>query len=141
VNLHTLPSFSDSKLPFQSDHSIDGSLPKLLFSEKESAHVLSVSLRTVQNLIATKQLKVRRIGRRVLIHRKDLEAFARRDHPSAIETVVGRDRSHPGRAKAQSKKNKAALSADRGKVRQDAETPRSQSQTISVDNADQGGAL
>jgi hypothetical protein len=25
---------------------------------------------------------VRRIGRRVLIHRKDLEAFARRDHVS-----------------------------------------------------------
>jgi excisionase family DNA binding protein len=53
--------------------------PKLLFSQREGAHSLSVSLRTVQNLIATKQLPVRRIGRRVLIHRKDLEAFARRD--------------------------------------------------------------
>jgi excisionase family DNA binding protein len=52
----------------------------LLFSLKESAKILSISPRSLQTLIATKQIPVRRIGRRVLIHRKDLEAFARRDH-------------------------------------------------------------
>jgi excisionase family DNA binding protein len=52
----------------------------LLFSLKDSARILSISPRTLQTLIATKQIPVRRIGRRVLIHRKDLEAFARRDH-------------------------------------------------------------
>jgi len=54
---------------------------KLLFSQKQSACILGVSLRTLQNLIASNQIPVRRIGRRVLIHRKALEAFARRDHP------------------------------------------------------------
>lgn len=56
--------------------------PTLLFSQKEAARILGVSLRTLQNLVATKRIPVRRIGRRALIHRKDLEAFARRDHPS-----------------------------------------------------------
>jgi excisionase family DNA binding protein len=55
-------------------------VPRLLFSQREGARVLGVSLRTIQNFIASKQLPVRRLGRRVLIHRKDLEAFARRDH-------------------------------------------------------------
>jgi excisionase family DNA binding protein len=54
---------------------------KLLFSQKEAALILGVSLRTIQNLIFAKQLPIRRIGRRVLVHRKDLEVFARRDHP------------------------------------------------------------
>ena len=55
-------------------------VPNLLFSQKESARILGVSLRTLQNLISAKELPVRRIGRRVLIHRNDLEVFARRDH-------------------------------------------------------------
>lgn len=42
--------------------------------------MLSISVRSLQTLIATKQILVRRIGRRVLIHRKELESFARRDH-------------------------------------------------------------
>jgi|KBSMisStaDraftv2_1062788.scaffolds.fasta_scaffold18835_5 excisionase family DNA binding protein len=58
---------------------------KLLFSQKDAARILGVSLRTLQNLIASKQLPVRRIGRRVLVHRKDLESFARRDHIGVVE--------------------------------------------------------
>jgi excisionase family DNA binding protein len=54
---------------------------KLLFTQKESAAALAVSLRTVQHLIESGTLPVRRIGRRVLVHRRDLEAFARGDHP------------------------------------------------------------
>jgi excisionase family DNA binding protein len=54
----------------------------LLFSQREASRILAISLRTLQSLVASKQLPVRRIGRRVLITRKDLEAFARRDHPS-----------------------------------------------------------
>jgi excisionase family DNA binding protein len=55
-------------------------LPKLLFSQKEAARILGISLRTLQNLITAREISVRRIGRRVLIYRKDLEMFARRDH-------------------------------------------------------------
>jgi len=53
---------------------------QLLFSLKETSSILGLSLRTIQNLISSKQLPVRRIGRRVLVHRKHLEQFARRDH-------------------------------------------------------------
>ena len=55
-------------------------LLRLLFSQAEAARMLGISLRTLQNLIAAKQISVRRIGRRVLLHRRELEAFARRDH-------------------------------------------------------------
>jgi excisionase family DNA binding protein len=52
---------------------------KLLYSRKEATQLLSLSLRTIDKLICSKELKVRRIGRKVLIHREVIEAFARRD--------------------------------------------------------------
>lgn len=53
---------------------------KLLFGKKDCARILGISVRTLENLIASRQLSVRRIGRRVLVHRRDLETFARHDH-------------------------------------------------------------
>jgi len=52
----------------------------ILVSKRKAAEALSVSLRTVDNLIASKELAVRRVGRRCLIPRRALEDFARRDH-------------------------------------------------------------
>lgn len=52
----------------------------LMVSKKVAAQQLSISLRTLENLIAAKQLAVRHIGRRVVISRKALEQFTRRDH-------------------------------------------------------------
>jgi excisionase family DNA binding protein len=49
---------------------------KLLLNKKEAAQLLSLSLRTIDNLIHGRRLPVRRIGRRVLIHRRALEQFA-----------------------------------------------------------------
>ena len=57
-------------------------MDKILVSKKEAAAALGVSLRTVENLIASKQLDARRIGRRRLIPRASLEKLARRDVPS-----------------------------------------------------------
>lgn len=56
-------------------------MDKILVSKKEAAAALSVSLRTIENLIARKQLEARRIGRRRLIPRASLEKLARRDVP------------------------------------------------------------
>lgn len=56
--------------------SVDDS--KLLFSRKQTAETLSVSLRTVDYLIARGQLSVTRVGKRVLVSRKALEHFAAR---------------------------------------------------------------
>jgi excisionase family DNA binding protein len=66
----------------------------ILVSKKEAARVLSVSIRTVDNLIASKELAVRRLGRRCLIPRRALEEFARRDHATqANDPMASQDRS------------------------------------------------
>jgi excisionase family DNA binding protein len=52
----------------------------LLVSKRDAAALLSLCVRTVDNLIATKQLPARRVGRRVLIPYAALVQFARRDH-------------------------------------------------------------
>ncbi len=58
---------------------------QILMSKRQAAHLLSLSLRTVDNLIARRELPVRRVGRRVLIPRQAIEQFARRDHPTRPE--------------------------------------------------------
>jgi excisionase family DNA binding protein len=55
---------------------------KILVGRKEAARLLSVSLRSLDYLIARRELPARRVGRRVLIHRRALEQFAVRDHPA-----------------------------------------------------------
>ncbi len=54
----------------------------ILVPRKEAARLLSVATRTIDYLIAKKELTARRIGRKVLIPYKEIEAFVRRDHAS-----------------------------------------------------------
>jgi excisionase family DNA binding protein len=64
----------------------------LLLTKRDAAHLLSVSLRTIDNLIAAKRLAVRRIGRRSLIPRQSIELLAKRDcPPPAVEAAFVRD--------------------------------------------------
>ena len=51
-------------------------------SKVEAAQILGVSVRTVDRLIALKELPVRRLGRRVLIPRNCLHSLLRSDHPT-----------------------------------------------------------
>jgi excisionase family DNA binding protein len=53
-------------------------------NKQEAAQMLGVSLRTIERLIALKELHVRRLGRRVLVPRTSLENFLRSDHPTKI---------------------------------------------------------
>ena len=55
----------------------------LLHSKIEAAAMLSVSARTIDNLIAMKELPVRRIGRRVLIPRAVLINYAKPSYRKA----------------------------------------------------------
>jgi len=57
---------------------------KLLVSREEAAGMLSISVRGVDYLIATKRLSPRRIGTRVLIPIEDVRKFARADHPQRL---------------------------------------------------------
>jgi len=54
----------------------------LLVSKKETAAMLGISLRTLDSLIASKQLACRRIGRRTLIPFAALQQFVKHDHLS-----------------------------------------------------------
>ena len=54
----------------------------IALSKRETARMLGISLRTIDRLIALKELPVRRLGRRVLIPRASLESFFRNDHPT-----------------------------------------------------------
>ena len=51
---------------------------RLLYSKADAAKLLSVSLRTVDNLIFENKLPPVRIGKRVLFRHSDLEHYVRK---------------------------------------------------------------
>ncbi len=57
---------------------------KLLVSRGEVAHLLSISERSVDYLVATRRLSARRIGTRVLIPMEEVRRFSRSDHPESM---------------------------------------------------------
>jgi excisionase family DNA binding protein len=60
---------------------------RLAVSTRDAAQMLSVSRRTIQNYIATKVLRARKIGRRTVIPVTELEAFLRTDHEPPARAV------------------------------------------------------
>ena len=57
-----------------------GNTPRLLYSKRETAEMMGVSVRTIDNLIAVKELRCIRLGRSVRFRMTDIESFLRRDH-------------------------------------------------------------
>jgi hypothetical protein len=55
-------------------------LERLLLSRREAATMLGISARSLDYLVANKQLLVRRIGKRVMISMVELRRFSRGDH-------------------------------------------------------------
>lgn len=54
---------------------------KLAVSRFEAARLLSISLRTLDSLLARGELRGRRVGRRIVFPVEELHRFLRRDHP------------------------------------------------------------
>lgn len=54
---------------------------KLAVNRFEAARLLSISLRTLDSLLARGELRARRVGRRVVFPVAELERFLRKDHP------------------------------------------------------------
>jgi excisionase family DNA binding protein len=52
----------------------------LLLTKEQTAALLNVSVRTVGNLLARRELVRRKIGTRTLIPRTSIDAFLKRDH-------------------------------------------------------------
>jgi excisionase family DNA binding protein len=51
-------------------------MKELVVTREEAAEALRLSLRTLDRLLATGQISIRRVGRRVLIPRSEIERFA-----------------------------------------------------------------
>jgi len=56
-------------------------------TDEEAAKILSISVRSVDYLLANRQLSSRRIGTRNLIPVADLKRFARMDHPERLASL------------------------------------------------------
>lgn len=57
---------------------------RLLYDRKEAARQLSISVRSLDYLIAAKKLDTRRIGKKVLIPHGELVRFAKGNHPGDV---------------------------------------------------------
>ena len=66
------------------------SSPRLLYDRKEAARQLSISIRSLDYLIAQKKLGTRRLGKKVLIPHAELVRFASANH---YEPMTPEDRT------------------------------------------------
>jgi hypothetical protein len=79
----------------------DREVPKLLYSRKDGAFALSISVRSLDYLIANKQLNTRKLGKKIMIPYGELSRFARADHTALTqhpnETAVHKNGGTPHR--------------------------------------------
>ncbi len=60
-------------------------MDRIFHGKRETAATLGISVRTLENLVAMREIIPRRIGRRVLFEAREIERFARRDHRTKPE--------------------------------------------------------
>ena len=59
-------------------------LTRLLYDRKSAAQMLSISIRSLDYLIARKELDTRRIGKKVLVPHRELVRYAQGNHYANI---------------------------------------------------------
>jgi excisionase family DNA binding protein len=80
---------------------MDQVIAKLLYSRRDAAEALSLSVRSVDYLITSGRLSTRRIGGKILIPASAVRRFAREDHPELVRvngisrSVYGKKSSNP----------------------------------------------
>jgi hypothetical protein len=72
---------------------MEQSVEKLLYSRRDTAEALCLSIRSVDYLITTGRLSTRRIGGKILIPATTVRRFAREDHPESVR-AAGADTSN-----------------------------------------------
>jgi hypothetical protein len=63
---------------------MDRKVEKLLYSKQDAAEALSLSVRSIDYLITTQRLPMRRVGGKVMIPVAAVRRFAREDHPERV---------------------------------------------------------
>lgn len=66
-------------------------MDRIFHGKRETAAMLGISVRTLENLIAMREISPRHIGRRVLFDEKEIERFARRDHRTKAQSKGTQD--------------------------------------------------
>ena len=66
---------------------MDHNVEKLLYSRRDTAEALCLSIRSVDYLITTGRLSTRRIGGKILIPTSAVRRFAREDHPESVRAA------------------------------------------------------
>ena len=66
---------------------MDHSVEKLLYSRRDTAEALCLSIRSVDYLITTGRLSTRRIGGKILIPATAVRRFAKEDHPESVRAA------------------------------------------------------
>jgi hypothetical protein len=75
---------------------MDRSIEKLLYSRRDTAEALSLSIRSIDYLITTGRLPTRRVGGKILIPASAVRRFAREDHPDSVRSSIPGSSVHPG---------------------------------------------
>ncbi len=65
-----------------------GSVEKLLYSRRDTAEALSLSVRSIDYLITSGRPSARRVGGKILTPANAVRRFAREDHPDSVRTTV-----------------------------------------------------
>ena len=73
---------------------MDHPVEKLLYSRRDTAEALSLSVRSIDYLVTTGRLSARRVGGKILIPASAIRRFAREDHPDSVRTVIPRAPDH-----------------------------------------------
>jgi excisionase family DNA binding protein len=68
-------------------------MDRIFHGKRETAATLGISVRTLENLVAIREITPRRVGRRVLFETREIERFARRDHRTKQERKGNEDAS------------------------------------------------
>ena len=66
---------------------MENGVEKLLYSRRDTAEALCLSIRSVDYLITTGRLSTRRIGGKILIPATAVRRFAREDHPEFVRAA------------------------------------------------------
>src|ERR1700738_4606082 len=67
---------------------MDRPVEKLLYSRRDTAEALSLSIRSIDYLITTGRLTARRVGGKILIPASAVRRFAREDHPGSVRSGI-----------------------------------------------------
>lgn len=73
---------------------MEHSVEKLLYSRRDTAEALSLSIRSVDYLITAGRLTARRVGGKILIPASAVRRFAREDHPDSVRIAGVRACTH-----------------------------------------------